>query len=406
MRYDVVIVGAGHGGAAAAAALRQRGFAGSVALIGDEPDLPYERPPLSMDYLAGTKPFERMLIRPERFWAERAIALLPGRRVVAVDAAAHRLTCADGDEVGYGRLVWATGGSPRRLSCTGHNLRGVHAVRTRADVDALRAELPGISRVVVVGGGYIGLEAAAALTTLGKRVTVLEAQPRVLARIAGEPLSRFFEGEHRARGVAIRLGATVTCIEERDGAASRVRLTDGEVLPCEAVIVGIGIEPAVAPLLAAGAAGGNGVEVDAYCRTTLPDVWAIGDCALHPNTYADGAVIRIESVQNAVDQAATAARDLTGAPEPYAALPWFWSDQFDLKLQTVGLSAGHDATVIRGDPAARSFSVVYLRGGAVIALDCVNAVRDYAQGRALVARRARIAPDLLADAAMPLKAIG
>lgn len=404
-RFDILIVGAGHAGAQAAVALRQRKFAGTIALLGDERELPYERPPLSKDYLSGEKAFERIMIRPATFWDEREIAMLPGRRVDRVDPAAGTVTLTDGATIGYGSLIWATGGSPRRLTCSGHSLTGVHAVRNRADVDRMIDELPQVSRVVVIGGGYIGLEAAAVLTKLGKHVTVLEAQDRVLARVAGEPLSRFFEAEHRAHGVDIRLGAQVSCIEERDGTAIGVRLADDSVLPCEMVIVGIGIEPAVAPLLAAGAAGGNGVLVDDQCRTTLPDVYAIGDCAAHANGFADGAVIRLESVQNANDQATTVAKLLTGAPEPYSAVPWFWSNQYDLKLQTVGLSTGYDAAVLRGDPATRSFSLVYLKAGRVIALDCVNMTRDYVQGRALVVGGVVADPAALADTDRPLKSL-
>jgi 3-phenylpropionate/trans-cinnamate dioxygenase ferredoxin reductase subunit len=407
--YDVLIVGAGHGGAAAAIALRQRGFTGAIALLGDEPELPYERPPLSKDYLAGDKPFERILLRPAAFWADRSITLLPGRTVVAVEAEAHRVVTADGAVIGYRHLIWATGGTPRRMACTGHDLRGVHGVRARADVDRMIAELPAVRRVVVIGGGYIGLEAAAVLTGLGKRVTVLEAEGRVLARVAGEPLSRFYEAEHRARGVDLRTGAAVTCIEEQGGTATGVRLADGSVLPAQMVIVGIGIVPAVAPLLAAGAAGGaegaGGVTVDAQCRTTLPDIFAIGDCAAHANPFAGGRIIRLESVQNASDQAMVVAKTLTGAPEPYHAVPWFWSNQYDLKLQTVGLSTGHDAAVLRGDPAARSFSLVYYRAGRVIALDCVNRVRDYVQGRALVAGAVAADPAAVADVTRELKTL-
>ncbi|WP_380785436.1 NAD(P)/FAD-dependent oxidoreductase [Sphingomonas sp. R86521] len=403
--YDVLIVGAGHAGAQAAMALRQRKFTGTIALLGDEPDLPYERPPLSKDYLAGDKPFDRILIRPPAFWADRDVALLLGRRVETVDPAGKTVTLSDGTTIGYGALIWATGGSPRRLTCTGNALRGVHSVRNRADVDRMIAEMPTVARVVVIGGGYIGLEAAAVLTKLGKQVTVLEAQDRVLARVAGEPLSRFFEAEHRAHGVDIRLGVAVACIKERDGAAVGVRLADGTVLSCEMVIVGIGIEPAVAPLLAAGVAGGNGVTVDDCCRTSLPDVFAIGDCAAHANRFADGATIRLESVQNANDQANTVAKLLTGTPERYDAIPWFWSHQYDLKLQTVGLSIGHDTAIVRGDADTRAFSVIYLKQGRVIALDCVNATRDYVQGRALVERGAVVDPALLADPAVPLKTL-
>ena len=404
-RYDILIVGAGHAGAQAAIALRQRKFEGTIALLGDEPELPYERPPLSKDYLAGDKPFERIMIRPAAFWEERDIATLLGRKVTAVDATAHQVTTEDGGTIGYGSLIWATGGSPRKLSCAGHSLRGVHSVRNRADVDRMIAELPDVNRVVVIGGGYIGLEAAAVLTKLGKHVTVLEALDRVLARVAGEPLSRFFEAEHRAHGVDLRTGVAVECIEESDGAATGVRLADGAILACEMVIVGIGIIPAVEPLLAAGAEGGNGVAVDAQCRTSLPDVLAIGDCAAHANRFAEGAVIRLESVQNATDQANTVAKLLCGEPEVYDAVPWFWSNQYDIRLQTMGLSIGYDQTILRGDPATRSFSVIYLKAGRVLALDCVNMTRDYAQGRALVLAGATPDPALLADPETPLKSL-
>ena len=403
MNYDILIVGAGHGGAQAAIALRAAKFTGSIAIVGDEPEYPYERPPLSKDYLAGDKPFERILIRPPAFWEERAVTMLLGCRIVAVDAAAHRVTTDDGATIGYGQLIWATGGAPRRLTCSGHDLIGVHGVRTRADVDRMIAELPAVTRVVVIGGGYIGLEAAAVLAKFGKHVTVLEALPRVLARVAGEPLSRFYEAEHRAHGIDVRLNVAVTCIEEVDGKACGVTLADGETVSAGMVIVGIGIVPAVQPLLDAGAAGGNGVDVDAQCRTSLPDVFAIGDCAAHANAFADGATIRLESVQNANDQATVVAKTITGSPVDYHAVPWFWSNQYDLRLQTVGLSTGHDAWVMRGDPAMRSFSLIYLRAGRVVALDCVNATKDYVQGRALVTAGAAIDPDRLADVTTPLK---
>jgi len=403
--YDVLIVGAGHGGAQTAVALRQAGFAGTVAIAGEEPDLPYERPPLSKGYLAGERTPERLLLRPPAFWPERGVDVLTATRVTAVDADAHQVTCADGSSIGYGALVWATGSAPRRLSCSGADLVGVHILRTRADADRMRSELAAVERVAVVGGGYIGLEAAAVLAKMGKRVTVLEAQDRVLARVAGEPLSRFYEAEHRAHGVDVRLGVTVESIEGSGGRVSGVRLATGDVLACEMVVVGIGIVSTVEPLLAAGAEGGNGVMVDAQCRTSLPDVFAIGDCALHANRFAGGATIRLESVQNANDQASVVARVLTGTAAAYDAVPWFWSHQYDLKLQTIGLSGGYDAVVVRGDPATRSFSLIYLQRGAVIALDCVNAVRDYVQGKALVLARAVVPPALLADVDVPLKAL-
>ncbi len=405
--FDVVIVGAGHAGAQVAGLLRQRGFTGSVAMIGDEPELPYERPPLSKEYLSGDKPFERLLLRSEEFWRNHDIELLTGQRISHVDVQAHQLQSASGECFGYGSLIWATGGAPRRLSCSGHDLAGIHYVRTRADVDQMQAELADTDTVVVVGGGYIGLEAAAVLNGLGKSVTVLEAQDRVLARVAGEPLSRFYEAEHRARGVDVRLNTCVEQILGENGRVSGVRLQDGSVLPAQMAVVGIGILPAIEPLAEAGVtAAAGGILVDEFCRTSAADIFAIGDCAAHINPFCAGVEpIRLESVQNANDQARTVVDYLTGNPQPYNALPWFWSDQYDLKLQTVGLSAGYDRMVVRGDPAARSFSVVYLKQGRVLALDSVNLVRDFVQSKALV--KAGVAPDLaaLADAAVPLKSL-
>ncbi|OYZ35954.1 MAG: pyridine nucleotide-disulfide oxidoreductase, partial [Novosphingobium sp. 16-62-11] len=248
-----------------------------------------------------------------------------------------------------------------------------------------------------------GLEAAAVLTKFDVSVTLLEALPRVLARVAGEALSEFYQAEHRAHGVDLRTDAAMDCIEGDGTKVTGVKMQDGSVLPADIVIVGIGIIPCIGPLLSAGAAGANGVDVDEFCRTSLPDVYAIGDCAAHANDFADGAVIRLESVQNANDMATTAAKDICGAPVAYKATPWFWSNQYDLRLQTVGLSTGHDNAVLRGDPAARSFSVVYLKHGKVIALDCVNMVKDYVQGKKLVEARAQIAPEMLADAGVALK---
>ncbi len=402
MHFEVLIVGGGHGGAQVAVMLRTQKFAGSVAIVGDEPELPYERPPLSKEYFAGEKEFERIQLRPARYWDERDVTMLLGTRVVGVDPAAHTVTTDGGETIGYGKLVWAAGGAPRMLPIPGGDLPGVQGVRTRADADAMKAASETARQIVVIGGGYIGLEAAAVLTKAGKQVVLLEAQDRVLARVAGEALSRFYEKEHREHGVDLRLGV---CVEAIEGEAhvTGVRLSDGEVIPADLVIVGIGIVPAVEPLLAAGAEGGNGVLVDRHCKTSLPDIYAIGDCAAHENPFAEGAVIRLESVQNANDQANVVARGICGDEAPYHAIPWFWSNQYDLKLQTAGLSTGHDRAVLRGDPATRSFSVVYLKQGRVIAIDCVNATKDYVQGRMIVTAGLQATPGQLADTRTPLK---
>ena len=400
---DVVIVGGGHAGAQAAIALRTNGFTGSVTMIGRENEPPYERPPLSKEYFAREKTFDRLYIRQPQFWGEKDVELKLGVEVTAVDPAARSLTLSDGTAYTYGKLIWATGGDPRRLACKGADLAGLHAVRTRADCDQLMGEIDGgVNNIVVIGGGYIGLEAAAVLTKLGCKVTLLEALPRVLARVAGPDLSAFYEKEHRDHGVDLRTNVAVESIEG-EGRVTGVKLADGEVVPAEAVIVGIGIIPAIGPLIAAGAAGANGVDVDEYCRTSLPDVYAVGDCAAFACDFAGGTVMRVESVQNANDQATCVAKAICGDEQPYHALPWFWSNQYDLKLQTAGLSVGYDATVTRGDPATRSFSIVYLKGGKVIALDCVNSVKDYVQGRKLVEAGVSPDPAQLADPAVALK---
>ena len=403
-QFDVVIVGAGHAGAQAALALRQLKFEGTVAILGKEPEAPYEKPPLSKEYLAGEKSFDRILMRPAHFWHDRGITLLTGHEVSSIEPSVREVCAREAVEtIKYGQLIWAAGGEPRRLNCQGSDLPGVHTIRTRAEVDLMRAELAEAKRVVVIGGGYIGLEAAAVLAKLGKNVVIVETMDRVLSRVAGEPLSRFFEDQHRANGVDIRLGASVQRIEENAGRASGVILSTGEILPADLVIIGIGISPTVGPLLAAGARGENGVEVDEHCRTSLTDVYAIGDCAAHRSLFADDSVIRLESVQNATDQAMAAACSIAGQPKAYNSIPWFWSNQYDLKLQTVGISTGHDEIVVRGQPADRSFSLVYLRNGRVIALDCVNSTKDYVQGRVLVATGASIDRVHLADGARSLK---
>lgn len=404
--FDCLIVGAGHAGAQAAILLRQLNYAGSVGVIGAETVMPYERPPLSKDYLAGEKPFERILLRPPAFWGERGIDMALGERVTAVDPMAHSVRTTAGRDIGYGKLIWAGGGAARPLSCPGASAMGLFTVRSHADADGLMALLPNARRFVVIGGGYIGLEAAAVLTKLGKQVTLVEAQNRLLSRTAGADISDFYAAEHRAHGVDVRLSAKVEAIEtDADNRATGVRLEGGEILPADAVIVGIGIISEVAPLLLAGAVGGDGVDIDAYCRTSLEDVYAIGDCAAHENRFARGQRLRLESVQNANDQARTAVQHILGEPAPYEALPWFWSNQYDLKLQTVGLSIGHDQALVRGDPASRSFSVVYLREGHVIALDCVNQTKDYVQGRAHILSGAKLDLGQLADPAIPLKEV-
>ncbi len=402
---EILIVGTGQAGAQAAISLRQEGFQGGITMVGEESDLPYERPPLSKDYLAGERTADRLLLRPPAFWAERAVGIVPETRIETVERGVA--TADDGRIFPFDSLIWAAGGHARRLACAGAELGGVHYIRTRQDDDNLRADLSVASRVCVIGGGYVGLEAAAVLAKSGKRVTVVEAQPRLLARVSAAPVGDFYRRVHEAHGVEVLLDASVAALEG-EGRVDRVRLADGRAIECDVVIAGIGLVASVAPL----GIDCNGVPVDGHCRSALPGIYAIGDCAAHANRFAAGAVIRLESVQNAVDMAKAAAAHIVqgDAAKPYDACPWFWSNQYDLKLQTVGLSIGHDETVVRGDPSldgkgAGGWSLVYLRAGVVVALDCINAPRDYVQGKALVERGARIAPALLADPALPLKTL-
>ena len=405
--YDVVIVGSGHGGAQAAIALRQAGHEEPILMVSRDRNPPYERPPLSKEYLAGEKPFEKILIRPEAFWAERNVTLRLGANVNEVDWMKHVLQLSDDTSVSYRKLVWAGGGDARRLACPGAELAGIHTIRNRRDTDTLMRELEaGAKRAVVIGAGYIGLEAAAVLRKKDCAVTVVEMQDRVLARVAGPEISEFYAAKHREHGVDLRLATGVERIEGDGEKVTGVTLSTGETVACDLVIVGIGIVPSVGPLIAAGAAGSNGVDVDSYCRTSLDDIYAIGDCAAHANPYAGNAVLRLESVQNANDMATVAAKAIMGDKQDYDAVPWFWSNQYDLRLQTVGLSLGYDQTVLRGDPDGGKFSLIYLKEGAVIALDCVNNTRDYAQGRKLVMNRAEIDAELLADTEVALKEMG
>ncbi|WOI52152.1 NAD(P)/FAD-dependent oxidoreductase [Parvularcula sp. LCG005] len=402
-RFDVIIVGAGHAGAQAAAVLRQAKFTGSIALVGDEPEYPYHRPPLSKEYMAGEKTFDRILLKATQYWTDQNIELLRDTQIVAIDPAQQRVVTARGKDIGYGSLVWAAGGTPRRLSCPGASLGGVTTIRARADIDRIMNRLEHIDNVVVIGGGYIGLEAAAVLRKMGRAVTVVEAQSRVLSRVAGPMIADYMTARHRSAGCDFRLATGVQQLIGEQGQVEAVQLANGEQLPADLVVVGIGIEPNVAPLLAIGAEGGNGVLVDDQCRTTLDNIYAIGDCALHVNRYADNATIRLESVQNANDMAAVAAKTIAGLAAEYNSVPWFWSNQFDIRLQTMGLSSGFDEELVRGDPSTDSFSVFYRRNGRLTACDSVNAPADYVQSKMLIMRGGQVDAAALTDPGVMLK---
>jgi 3-phenylpropionate/trans-cinnamate dioxygenase ferredoxin reductase subunit len=386
-RFDVLIVGGGHGGAQAAIALRQQGFTGSIGLVSRDANPPYERPPLSKEYLAGAKAFERLQVRPAAFWGEKHIDLLLGETVAKVHATTRRVMLTTGQEVAYDKLIWAAGADPRRLGCPGSDLNGVFSVRDRADVDGIKARLAsGARKVAVVGGGYIGLEAAAVLRGLGCSVVVLEMQRRLLSRVAGATVADFLLEEHRRQGVDVHLGASLEGIEGTSGEVIAVRLAGGGLLSGELVIAGVGVVPVVGPLREAGAAGDNGVAVDEFCRTSLTDVYAVGDCAAHRNVYARGATVRLESVQNARDMAGVVARHICGDPVPYDALPWFWSNQYDIRMQSVGLLSGFDEEVVSGSRAERRFAVRYFAAGELIAVDSINDPKALAQARAELLR--------------------
>jgi 3-phenylpropionate/trans-cinnamate dioxygenase ferredoxin reductase subunit len=403
MPNQIVIVGAGQAAAQAVDVLRRKGHAGSLVVVGDEPALPYQRPPLSKKYLSGAMARDRLPIRHQSFYDEHRVDLRLGRRVTSLDRQACRLALDDGTELAYDALLLATGSRPRRLATPGSALEGIHYLRTMADTDRLReAARPG-ARVVVIGGGYIGLEVAATCRELGVDVTVLEMAERVMNRVVCEPVSRYYEAEHRTHGVQIVLGARMLdFVGDARGRVAGVRCADGSEYPADFAVVGVGVLAEDALARAAGLHCDNGIVVDEYCRTSDPAIWAIGDCTSHPSLRY-GYRVRLESVDNAFEQAGTAALDILGAPLAHDKVPWFWSDQYHHKLLIVGLSQGHDQWVLRGDPASHSFSAAYLRGGELIAIDTVNSAKDQMAARKLVAARVCPDPAKLADASIPLR---
>ncbi len=403
MNRSIVVVGGGQGASQAIDALRRRGHSGPITLVADEPVLPYQRPPLSKKYLAGALALDRMVIRHQAFYADHRVDLRLGRRATAVDRAARRVSLDDGSTLHYDLLLLATGSRPRRIAAPGADLAGIHYLRTMADADALRDEARPGRRAVIVGGGYIGLEVAATCRELGVEVTLLEMADRIMNRVAGEPVSAYFHAEHARHGVDIRLGARVQGLEgDAAGRVRVVRCADGAVHQADFVVAGIGVLPEDQLARESGLRCDNGVVVDEHCRTEDPAIYAIGDCTNHPSRHY-GQRVRLESVDNAFEQANSAAANMLGTPTVHDKVPWFWSDQYHHKLIIVGLSQGHDQVVLRGDPAQHSFSCCYLRGGELVAVDTVNNAKDQMAARKLVAARARPDPARLADPAVPLK---
>lgn len=403
MSGQAVIIGAGQAGAQGAQSLRAAGYRGRIVLLGEELAAPYQRPPLSKAYLQGTIATDRLALKPDAFYTQNDIDLRLGRRAASIDRATARVETESGETIPYDRLLIATGAPPRKLNCPGTELSGVHYLRTIADCEGLRPVLATARRIVIVGAGYIGLEVAASARKAGREVTVLEAQSRVLQRVAGTDISAFFDALHRAHGVDLRLNAMLAGFEGR-GNIERAVLTSGERIDCDAVLIGVGAAPAIALAVEAGLAIDNGVATDEHAQTSDPAIFAAGDCASHPSRLY-GRRIRLESVPNAIEQAKVAGANMAGGDLVYDAVPWFWSDQYDVKLQTAGVAEGADAVITRGDPAVARFSVWSLQAGRVLAVDAVNDPASFLASKKIIAAKTPVDAKSLADPATDLKSL-
>ena len=400
MANRVVIIGAGHAGGTAAALLRQYGHEGPILLAGEEPAAPYQRPPLSKAWLKGETDLEGLLLRPESFYAEHGIELRTGTTATAIDAAAKTVSFADGTMEPYDALILATGSAARKLALPGADRPNLLELRTLADAEKLKAALGPGRRLAVVGGGYVGLEAAASARALGAEAVVIERMDRVLARVASQTLSDFFTRYHRDHGVEVLTSAEVTGFE-----AGGVRLGDGRLIEADAVLVGVGALACDQLAASAGLACGNGVVVDETARTSDPAIWAIGDVTFRPIPVHGGRRHRLESVPNALEQAKQAAAAIAGRPAPTPEVPWFWSDQYDIKLQIAGLPDGADRQVLRGDPAGAAFAVFHLAGDRIVCVEAINAPAEFMAGRQMIGRGTAVNPDRLADPAVSMKAV-
>ena len=401
MTRQIVIAGGGHAAGQVIASLRQHEYDGHIVLVGDEAHLPYQRPPLSKKFLAGDFEAERLLLKPADFYDDPMIELRLSTRVASIDRDAHSVTTDGNAQLHYDELVIATGSRVRPLSIDGTDLRCVHYLRTIDDVAAIREEFEAGRKLVVIGAGYIGLEIAAVARQAGLEVTVVEMADRVMSRVVSPEISDFYQIEHTNQGVRFRLSTSVAELSGKKR-VKRVVTGDGEEIPADLVVIGVGILPNTELATAAGLDVDDGIVVDDRCVTGDPDIYAVGDCTSHPSAIY-GRNVRLESVHNAVEQAKTAAANLCGVETHYDQVPWFWSDQYDLKLQIAGLSDGYDDVVIRGNPADRAFACLYLREGRLIALDAINAPRDFVQSKALISARALLDTARLADTAVPLK---
>jgi 3-phenylpropionate/trans-cinnamate dioxygenase ferredoxin reductase subunit len=401
MAERIVIIGAGQAGAQAVATLRAEGFAGALTMAGDEPYAPYQRPPLSKAYLQGTFERERLFLKPDAFYSEAHCELITGVAATAIDRAKKNVALADGRMLGYDKLLLATGARVRKIPVAGADLSNIFYLRGIADVDAMRARFVPGAKLAVGGGGYIGLEVAAVAQKAGLDVTVFEALDRVMARAVSPVVSTFYESVHREAGVKFQMNTGVEAFEGA-GKLEAVR-AGGKSHAADIALVGIGVLPNIELAKAAGLACDDGIVVDRHCATSDPAIFAAGDCTRHHGR--DGNLIRLECVQNAIDQAKHAALAMADKPVPYGEVPWFWSDQYDLKLQIAGLARPGDQIVVRGEPAARKFAVFHLREGIVAAVEAVNAAPEYIVGRKLIAESKSVAPERLADQAIPMKNI-
>ncbi len=397
----IVIIGAGQAAGQAAASLRQEGYDGEIIMLGDEPHPPYQRPPLSKEYLSGKFGLEKVYVRPEKFYADKNIDIRTGTRVTAIDREAKTVTTAAGETIPYEKLLIATGSRPRILGTQGSDLEGIYYLRTITDVDAIRGALDTAKSAVIVGGGYIGLEVAAVAKTLGVDVSVLEMEDRILQRVTTPEMSEYYDSLHTGRGVRILKNTTVSGFEG-EGRVERVLCGDGSKIDADMVIIGIGIIPNVELAQEAGLDVDNGIVVDDHCRTSDPDIYAAGDCTNHPNPLL-GRRLRLESVPNAMEQARVACANMLGGDKVYESVPWFWSDQYELKLQMVGFSSDGDTQILRGDKEANQFAVFYLKDGAVVAVDAVNSPREFMVCKQLYGKQ--VDPEALADPETDLKTL-
>jgi len=401
--YGVIIVGAGQAGCDVAFGLRQQGYSSTIRLVGDENYPPYRRPPLSKTFLAGDAPLESLYLRPEASYRDQRIECSYGIGVESIDRRARTVRLFDATQLAFDHLVLATGGKVRRLSLRGADYANVHYVRTIDDILRLKDQFLAGKRLVVVGGGFIGLEAAAVGIKKKLNVTVVEALPRVLARVTSPEMSAFYERAHRSRGVTVLTGTGVHALEG-EPPVDTIVLSDGRRIPADVLVVGIGIVPNIELADAAGLAVSNGIVTDSSTKTEAPYIYAIGDCGNHRSSFFDRHV-RLESVPNASEQARICAAAICGKPIPPSTVPWFWSDQYDLKLQMAGLIEGYDQIAIRGDPSKESFCALYLRDRTIIAVDAVNRPGDFVASKKLIAERIAASVDRLADDTSPLKAL-